>query len=88
MASELFDWIRLSAALRGNRIIYESAEASLTFDELDRCSKAVASWVAKTSDIERPVAVMTSRSVYTPACYMGVARAGCLSAPLSFEIDK
>ena len=88
MASELFDWIRLSAALRGDRIIYESAEASLTFDELDRCSKAVASWVAKTSDIERPVAVMTSRSVYTPACYMGVARAGCFYAPMDAEVPR
>ena len=88
MASELFDWIRLSAALRGDRIIYESSEASLTFDELDRCSKAVASWVAKTSDIERPVAVMTSRSVYTPACCMGVARAGCFYAPMDVDMPR
>lgn len=86
MASEVFDWIRNSAALRGDRIVYESAEASLTFEELDRCSKKVAAWVAKHSDIERPVAVMTGRSVYTPACCLGVARGGCFYVPIDAGI--
>ena len=88
MASEVFDWIRHSASLRGDRIIYESPEGSLTFGELDRFSKAVATWVAKLSDIECPVAVMTGRSVYTPACYMGVARAGCFYAPMDAEVPR
>ena len=88
MASEVFDWIRHSASLRGDRIIYESAEGSLTFGELDRFSKAVATWVAKLSDIECPVAVMTGRSVYTPACYMGVARAGCFYAPMDADVPR
>ena len=88
MASEVFDWIRHSASLRGDRIIYESPEGSLTFGELDRFSKAVATWVAKLSDIECPVAVMTGRSVYTPACYMGVARAGCFYAPMDADVPR
>ena len=88
MASEVFDWIRRSAALRGGRIIYESAEESLTFGELGRFSRAVATWVAKLSDIECPVAVMTGRSVYTPACYMGVARAGCFYAPMDADVPR
>ena len=88
MASEVFDWIRRSAALRRDRIIYESPEGSLTFGELDRFSKAVATWVAKLSDIECPVAVMTGRSVYTPACYMGVVRAGCFYAPMDADVPR
>lgn len=88
MASEVFEWIRNSAALRGDRTIYESAEASLTFGDLDRCSKAVATWVARHSDIERPVAVLAGRSVYTPACYMGVARAGCFYAPMDADVPR
>ena len=88
MASEVFDWIRRSAELRGNRPVYESEEGSLTFGDLDRFSKAVAAWVAKHSKIERPVAVMTGRSVYTPACYMGVARAGCFYAPMDADVPR
>ena len=86
MASEVFDWIRLSAAERGGRTVYESKEGSLSFGGLERCSAAVATWVAERSDIERPVAVMTGRSVYTPACYMGVARAGCFYAPMDADV--
>ena len=88
MASEVFDWIRHSAALWGDRIIYEGTEESLTFGDLDRCSKAIATWVAKHSDIEYPVAVMTGRNVYTPACYIGVARAGCFYAPMDAEVPR
>ncbi len=88
MASEIFDWIRHSAGLRGDRTIYESDEGSLTFGDLDIFSKAVATWVAKHSDIERPIAVMTSRSVYTPACCMGVARAGCFYAPMDVDMPR
>ena len=88
MASEVFDWIRHSAEVRGDRIIYESVEDSLTFGDLDRISKAVATWVARNSEIERPVAVMTGRSVYTPACFMGVARAGCFYAPMDADMPR
>jgi len=86
MASLVFDWIRNSAAVRGDRIVYEGPGDSITFGDLDRYSAAVATWVAKHSDIERPVAVMTGRSVFTPACYMGVARAGCFYAPMDADV--
>lgn len=88
MASEIFDWIRHSAEVYGDRIIYESPDDSLTFGELDRCSKAVATWVAQFSDIERAVVVMTNRSVYTPACCIGIARAGCFYAPVDADIPR
>ncbi|MBR2706552.1 MAG: AMP-binding protein [Mogibacterium sp.] len=88
MASQVFDWIRRSAALYGGRAVYSGEEGSVTFEELDRFSAAVAAWVAKRSEIERPVAVMTGRNAYTPACYMGVARAGCFYAPMDGDVPR
>ncbi|MBE6028383.1 MAG: amino acid adenylation domain-containing protein [Clostridiales bacterium] len=86
MASQVFDWIRNSAALRGDRTVYSGMGDSISFGDLERFSASVATWVAKHSDIERPVAVMTGRNVFTPACYMGVARAGCFYAPMDAEM--
>ena len=86
MASVFFDWIRESAQKRGSKTAYTDIEHSLTFSEIERLSAAVATWVARRSEIERPVAVMGGRNVYTPACYMGVARAGCFYAATDPEV--
>ena len=67
MASQVFDWIRHSAASYGGRTVYEGTEGSVSFEQLERYSAAVATWVAQRSDIERPVAVMTGRNPFTPA---------------------
>ena len=88
MASEIFDWIRRSASVHGSRTVYSGNGETVTFEELDRYSASVATWVAKRSDIERPVAVMTGRHPYTPACYMGVARAGCFYAPMDGDMPE
>lgn len=88
MASQVFDWIRRSAASYGSRIVYTDTERSVSFEELERYSAAVATWVAQHSAIERPVAVMTSRGAFTPACYMGVARAGCFYAPIDVDVPQ
>ena len=88
MASQVFDWIRCSAASYGSRTVYTDTEKSVSFEELERYSAAVATWVAQHSGIERPVAVMSGRDVFTPACYMGVARAGCFYAPMDAEVPR
>ena len=86
MASVFFDWIRESAQKRGSKTAYTDIEHSVTFSDLERLSAAAATWVAQRSEIERPVAVMGGRNVYTPACYMGVARAGCFYAAVDPEV--
>ena len=88
MASQVFDWIRRSAASYGSRTVYTDTEKSVSFEEVERYSAAVATWVAQRSGIERPVAVMSGRDVFTPACYMGVARAGCFYAPMDAEVPR
>ena len=67
MASVFFDWIRESSQKRGSKTAYTDIEHSLTFSEIERLSAAVATWVARRSEIERPLAVMGGRNVFTPA---------------------
>ena len=86
MASVFFDWIRGSALSRGSKTAYTDIDHIVTFADLERLSEAAATWVAQRSEIERPVAVMGGRNVYTPACYMGVARAGCFYAAMDPEV--
>ena len=86
MASGFFDWISGSAARYADKTAYTDIEHSLTFSEVERLSASAATWVAQRSEIERPVAVMGGRNVFTPACYMGVARAGCFYAAMDPEV--
>ena len=86
MASGFFDWISSSAARYADKTAYTDIEHSLTFSEVERLSASAATWVAQRSEIERPVAVMGGRNVFTPACYMGVARAGCFYAAMDPEV--
>lgn len=86
MASQVFDWIRQTSERCGSETVYTSIEDSVTFRQHERYSAAVATWVAGRSAIERPVAVMTGRNIYTPACYMGAARAGCFYAPMDADM--
>ena len=88
MASGFFDWIRESSEKYKEKTIYTDTNDKLTFGDVYQYSASVATWVAKRSDIERPVAVMSGRNIYTPACYMGVARAGCFYAAMDAEVPR
>lgn len=60
----------------------DPAASQLSFAGLERLSAAMGTAVARRSKPEKPIAVMTGRHVFTPACYLGVARAGCVYAPM------
>ncbi len=70
------------------KTVYKDQNGSMTFAELDRLSGIVGTYIAGrmqelygADSLRHPVVVMTGRHIYTPACYIGVARAGCFYAP-------
>ena len=71
-----------------NRIVYSDGNNRLTLGELDTYIMRVATTISRLEEIGRPVAVMTGRHVYTPACYMGVGKAGCFYAPMDAELPE
>ena len=66
----------------GSKNIFISGDQKMTFCELDKISDSVASFVAKYISKNTPVAVMSSRQVYTPAIFIGVVKAGGFYAPM------
>ncbi len=71
-----------SAETWPKKTVYWDPEESLTFEELYREARAVGTAIGKIRQPETPVAVFTGRHVHTPACYLGIALAGCFYAPM------
>ena len=65
-----------------NKAAYISKDSQLTFAELDSKVSSVATTIAKAEQPGRPVAVLASRSFLSPACFLGIAKAGCFYAPM------
>jgi len=78
-----------------DRTIYKDEKGSISFGQLDTISGLVASFTAEKmrklygcDPLRHPVVVMTGRNIYTPACYIGVARAGCFYAPCDAALPE
>ena len=69
-----------------NRIVYSDTANTITFGELWDKAERVGTEIAKRCQLSAPVAVMTGRHVFTPACFLGVAYAGCFYAPMDSEL--
>ena len=65
-----------------DKAAYISKENSLTFSDLLSMAKSAATSIINNEQIGRPVAVLASRSFYTPACFLGIAMSGCFYAPM------
>lgn len=87
MDRSVLNWLDRAAAQYADKTAYEDADCSLSFGETDRISRTVGAFLqAKGVLPESPVVVMGARYVYTPACYLGIVRAGCFYAPADAEM--
>lgn len=71
-----------ASSVFGDRTVYRDGNDTLSFRRLRELSRSVATVVAGTVKPEKPVAVLAGRNMYTPACYLGIAMAGCFYAPM------
>lgn len=70
------------AASHPDKVAYINKDKSLTFSKLLLMSKSAATAISQVEKTGRPVAVLASRNFYTPACFLGIAMAGCFYAPM------
>ena len=82
MEHSVLSWLDQTAAIRKDAVIFSDQEQSLTFETFNRLSKAIGTYLAGKAAPVSPIAVMTGRHALTPACYLGVVRAGCFYAPM------
>jgi len=77
--------LNLAAKHFGKKTIYEENNETVTFAELKDIAEKVATQVACISAANKPVLIWSTKSVKTPALYMGVLAAGCYYAPLGLD---
>ena len=78
----ILSYLEKAASDYRDKIIYRDAEQSLTFRELYSLSRSLGTAVTSLVQPENPVAVLAGRNIHTPACYLGIAMAGCFYAPI------
>ena len=78
----VLDWLDDSAVSFADKTVFCDTENALTFQQLNLYTKSVGTYLAKRVKPGSPVVVMSGRHVMTPACFLGVVRAGCFYAPM------
>ena len=78
----IIDELRNAASKYQGKAAYINKDSVLPFDELASMALSAATTIAKIERPGRPVAVLASRSFLTPACFLGIANAGCFYAPM------
>ena len=82
MLHSILSYLDIAADIYNNRTAYTDGSDKIRFAQLKRAASSIGTAVATAEKAERPVAVLTGRHVYTPACYLGIAMAGCFYAPM------
>ncbi len=82
MYNNVLCWLKNTCEKYGDKNIFTSSDRAMSFCELDEISDSVATFLAKYVTKGTPVAVMSSRQVYTPAIFVGIVKAGGFYAPM------
>lgn len=82
MKDSVLNWLDLAAIEFADRTAFSDENRRITFSELNHYTMKIGTRIAHLLGSGKPVVVMTGRHVYTPACYLGVVRAGCFYAPM------
>lgn len=69
-----------------NKVAFKDTERSVTFSQLNACTKAIGTYLSSIVAPGNPVIVMSGRHALTPACFLGVVRAGCFYAPMDADM--
>lgn len=82
MYRSVLNWLDEVVKQYPDKTAFSDTENNISFAELNNFTKAVGTFLTSVIHPGKPVIVMTGRHVFTPACYLGVVRAGCFYAPV------
>lgn len=82
MDTSVISWLDNASRNYGAKLAFSDGETSLSFMELDALTKKIGTFLATIIAPGDPVVVMSGRHVLTPACFLGVVRAGGFYAPM------
>ena len=82
MNHTVLNWLDGIVRRLPDKVAFTDSECSMTFGDLDHIASSVGTFLAGKLAPETPVIVMSTRSIITPAVFLGVVRAGCFYAPM------
>lgn len=82
MQTSVINWLDNVVTQFPNKTAFYDTSSQITFSEFNEYTKNIGTFVAQRVSPLSPVIVMTGRHIMTPACYLGVARAGCFYAAM------
>lgn len=82
MENSVLYWLDVTAKKYTDKIVFRDSDSSLTFEKFNTYTKAVGTFLADKIAQQNPVIVMSGRHALTPACFLGVVRAGGFYAPM------
>lgn len=82
MQTSVLDWLDKTTDEFKGKYAFFDTESKISFGEFNKYTKSVGTYLASITAADKPVIVMCGRNVVTPACFLGVVRAGCFYAPM------
>lgn len=88
MKTSVLNWLDSTAQEYPEKLVFTDSEQSISFAEFNNITKAIGSYLAPMLTSGSPVIVMSGRHIFTPACFLGIVRAGCFYAPMDASMPQ
>lgn len=88
MKSSVLYWLDEVSEKYGKKTAFVDEKSETTFTQFNDFTKSIGTFIAQHTKPQCPVIVMTGRHALTPACFLGVVRAGCFYAPIDGSMPK
>ena len=88
MDTSVLNWLDRTAEQYSEKTVFNDCSRSVSFAEFNRITKSVGTYLASFVTPNSPVVVMSGRHIMTPACFLGIVRAGCFYAPMDATMPK
>ena len=82
MNKSVIEWLDCTVQKYGNKKAFFDEKNDITFSKFNEYTKSVGTYIHALLPQQTPVLVMCGRNVFTPACFLGIVRAGCFYAPV------
>lgn len=88
MQTSVLDWLDETAGRYPEKTVFSDQESSISFAEFNRLTRSIGTYLASAVPAGSPVMVLSGRHILTPACFLGIVRAGCFYAPLDASMPQ
>lgn len=88
MNTSVLNWLESTAQRYPEKTVFTDSKQSVTYAEFNDITKAIGSYLAEFIVPGNPIAVMSGRHIFTPACFLGIVRAGCFYAPMDASMPQ